>query len=49
MYPLVESHAKDSILMFTMDFMPAELPKDATIYFGNKLLRFVKEIAYLDY
>lgn len=36
--------SSNGILMMTVDNLPAELSKEATNYFGNNLVRFVKEL-----
>lgn len=44
-YTLVQEHVRDSLLYHSMDFLPSELPRDASNHFSNKLFDFVVELA----
>jgi alpha-aminoadipic semialdehyde synthase len=44
-YTLVQENAKNSILYHSMDFLPSELPRDASNHFSNKLFDYVVELA----
>ena len=44
-YSLAHENAHDSILYHSMDFLPSELPRDASNHFSNKLFNYVIELA----
>ena len=36
---------KNSILFHSIDYLPAEIPKEASKHFGNQLIPFVRKMA----
>ena len=44
-YKLSQEHIQNSILYHSMDFLPSELPRDASQHFSNKLFDYVIELA----
>lgn len=44
-YTLVQDHVYNSLLYHSMDFLPSELPRDASNHFSNKLFEHVIELA----
>ena len=44
-----EEFAQNSILYHPMDFLPSELPRDASYHFSTKLLPFLPELANNDF
>lgn len=47
-YKLSREHVENSILYHSMDFLPSELPRDASQHFSNKLFEYVIELANED-
>lgn len=47
-YHLNQEHAQNSILYHSMDFLPSELPRDASEYFSHKLIGYIRELAFDD-
>ncbi|CAG9315576.1 unnamed protein product [Blepharisma stoltei] len=45
-YRLNQEHAQTSILYHSMDFLPSELPRDASEHFSHKILGYVRELAW---
>jgi alpha-aminoadipic semialdehyde synthase len=44
-YKLAQENAENSILYHSMDFLPSELPRDASQHFSNKIFDYVIELA----
>ena len=49
MYKFPSNHVEDSILYHSLDFLPSELPRDASQHFGQALEDFVKVLAWDDH
>ena len=49
MYELCQTHVEGSILYYSMDFLPTELPLDASNRLSDKLLDYVVELTDGDY
>jgi len=47
-HSFLEKYAMDSLLYHSMDFLPSELPRDASQYFGKKLMPMITELASVD-
>lgn len=47
-YKLVQEHVQNSLLYHSMDFLPSELPRDASQHFSNKLFNYIIELAQDD-
>ena len=49
MYELCKTHVQGSILYYSMDFLPTELPLDASNRLSERLLGYVEELTRGDY
>ena len=49
MYELCKAHVYPSILYYSMDFLPTELPRDASTHLSNCLLEYIKELCRGNY
>lgn len=44
-YEKIEEYTERTILFHSVDHLPAEMPKEASNHFGEKLMPFVKAVA----
>lgn len=47
-YDLHENFIEDAILYHSVDFLPSELPRDASKHFGERLTPYMLELAHND-
>lgn len=49
MYDLCKAHVEGSVLYYSMDFLPTELPRDASGHLSHSLLTYIQELCSADY
>lgn len=49
MYELCKTHIIGSVLYYSMDFLPSELPRDASTHLSKCLVRYIEELSNGDY
>lgn len=49
MYELCKTHIEGSVLYYSMDFLPTELPRDASTHLSHSLLTYIQELCSADF
>ena len=49
LYELCKAHVEGSILYYSMDFLPTELPRDASTHLSHCLITYIQELCSADF